>query len=177
MRTPRPVTLLSAAVLAAGAALAAAAPAQAENPIVRLVNVQNGRCLQPVGGSTLAGAAIVQQACDGSPAQQWTVTPVSSTRVHLVDRGTGLCLDARGKAVDGTPVQQWPCNGISNESWEPEDVPTDSFPRLFSRVSGTRSHCLDIPGDEDRVPGLAMQLYRCNSTEAQLWWLPSTEGN
>jgi len=166
MRTPRPVTLLGAAVLAAGAALAAAAPAQAENPIVRLVSVQNGRCLQPVGGSTLAGAAIVQQACDGSPAQQWTVTPVSSTRVHLVDRGTGLCLDARGKAVDGTPVQQWPCNGISNENWG-FGLANDL---LVSAVSNTFSHCVATPGNVD---GLPMELRFCDGDAAQLWTRPA----
>jgi hypothetical protein len=42
---------------------------------------------------------------------------------------------------------------------------------LFSRVSGTSSYCLDIPGGQ-QVAGLAMQIYRCNGTEAQQWWIP-----
>jgi hypothetical protein len=73
--------------------------------------------------------------------------------------------------VNGTPVQQWTCNSISNENWEPGEDLGDDIPPLFSRVSGTSSYCLDIPGGQ-QVAGLAMQIYRCNGTEAQQWWIP-----
>src|SRR5579872_1867734 len=89
----------------------------AEDAIVKLVSAQNGKCLQPVNGSHNQGDAIVQQPCDGSAAQQWTVHLVSGTKVHLINRAIGLCLDARGKAVNGTPIQQWTCNTITNENW------------------------------------------------------------
>ena len=158
MRNHRLVTLLSAAAIATAAGLAVASPAQAEDQIVKLVSVENGKCLQPINGSPNQGDAIVQQPCNGSVAQQWTVTFVSSTKVHLVNRSSHLCLDARGKATNGTPIQQWTCNSISNENWN--FGITNNL--LSSGVSNTFSHCVATPGNQD---GLAM---RCGSATATL---------
>jgi Ricin-type beta-trefoil lectin domain len=166
MLVRRPVTLLCAAAVAAGTGLLAAAPAHAEDEIVRLVSVQNRKCLQPVNGSLAAGDAIVQEACNGSRGQQWTVHLVSSTKVHLVNRSSNLCLDARGKAVNGTPIQQWPCNWISNENWS--FGITNNL--LSSGISNTFSHCVATPGNVD---GLPMELRFCNGDGAQLWNRPA----
>ena len=171
MRNHRLVTVLAAAALTAASGLAIASPAHAEDAIVKLVSVESGKCLQPVNGSLIQGEAIVQETCNGSVAQQWTVTSVSSTKVHLVNRSSRLCLDARGGATNGTPIQQWTCNSISNEDWQPGPEGSDDIPPLMSRVSGTSSYCLDIPGGQ-ATAGLAMQIYRCNGTLAQQWWLP-----
>ena len=59
MRDQRFITLLFAAAL--GASLMAALTAQAEDPIVKLVNSQSGKCLQPINGSSAQGVAIVQE--------------------------------------------------------------------------------------------------------------------
>jgi hypothetical protein len=93
---------------------------------------------------------------------------VSGNIFHYVNGLSGLCLDARGRAVNGTPIQQWTCNRISNENWEPGEDIDDTIPPLISRVSSTRSYCLDVPGGQ-KVAGLAMQIYRCNGTLAQAW--------
>ena len=47
-----------------------------------------------------------------------------------------------------------------------DDLP--NFVYLRSRVAGTSSHCLDVPGDANTTD-LAMQIYVCNNTEAQYW--------
>ncbi len=91
---------------------------------------------------------------------------VSSTTVHLVNRSSHLCLDARGGATNGTPVQQWPCNGISNEKWT--FGITNNL--LGSAVSGTFSHCIATPGAQD---GLPMELRFCNGDAAQVWNRPN----
>jgi Ricin-type beta-trefoil lectin domain len=128
-------------------------------------------CLQPVNESTAQGAAIVQKPCNKSAAQQWTSVPVSGNVYHYVNSLSGLCLDARGRAANHTPVQQWTCNKISNENWESPEADSDTIPPLFSRVSGTRSHCLDVPGGQNTA-GLAIQIYICNGTLAQIWFVP-----
>jgi hypothetical protein len=163
MRNHRLATLLCAAT---AVALTAAAPAKAEDQIVKLVSVQNGKCLQPVNGSAEQGVAIVQEPCNGSAAQQWSVHLVSSTKVHLANRSSGLCLDARGKAVNGTPIQQWPCNWISNENWS--FGITNNL--LSSGISNTFSHCVATPGAHD---GLAMELRSCDGNSAQQWSRPA----
>jgi hypothetical protein len=148
-----------------------ATPAAAGCEACQIFSFLSNQCLQPLNGSTGQGAAIVQVPCNGSLAQQWTRVQVSGNSSHYVNSLSGLCLDARGGAVNHTPVQQWTCNRISNENWEQGDDSDDTIPPLIARVSGTRSHCLDIPGGQ-RITGLAMQIYRCNGTEAQAWWAP-----
>ncbi len=163
MKNRRTVMSLFVAVSVFG--LAAASPAQAEDQIVKLVSVENGKCLQPINGSPNQGDAIVQQPCNGSVAQQWTVKLVSSTKLHLVNRASNLCLDGRGKAVDGTPIQQWPCNTITNENWSYGI--TNNL--LSSGISNTFSHCVATPGNQAALP---MELRFCDGNPAQLWSRP-----
>jgi hypothetical protein len=159
---------LAAAVASVPATASLAAAASTPGDIY---NFLSNQCLQPVNGSTIQGAAIVQEPCNGGAAQQWVDVTVSYNIFHYQNVLSGLCLDARGGAVNHTPVQQWTCNSISNENWQPGEDGDDDIPPLMSRVSGTSSYCLDIPGGQQTV-GLAMQIYRCNGTEAQQWWLP-----
>jgi hypothetical protein len=158
-------TLLFASAMAATTGLAVA-PAQADDPIVKLVSAQNNKCLQPVNESTNQGDAIVLMTCSGRAAQQWTVQLVSSTAVHLRNRASNLCLDARGGATNGTPIQQWTCNWISNEKWG--FGITNNL--LGSFVAGTASYCIATPGNDD---GLPMELRFCDGDESQLWNRPN----
>ena len=128
-------------------------------------------CLQPINESTTQGAAIVQQPCNSRPAQQWTAVQVGNNTFHYKNQLSGFCLDARGPAANRTPVQQWTCNKISNENWEPGPDMDDEIPPLYSRVSGTNSYCLDVPGGQ-QTHGLAIQIYRCNGTLSQDWYVP-----
>jgi Ricin-type beta-trefoil lectin domain len=132
-------------------------------------NSHTNMCLQPADGSTVQGAAIVQEPCQGSNvAQEWLYVQVSGA-FHFQNAFSGLCLDARGGADNRTPVQQWTCDQISNENWQP---PTNSkgasIGPVISRVSGSDSYCLDIPGGQ-QTAGFAMQIYRCNGTVSQSW--------
>jgi hypothetical protein len=143
-----------------------AKPAAAIQP-VRIYNSHTNMCLQPLNGSAVLGVAIVQTPCNLSGIQEWLYISVGGGSFHYQNAVTGLCLDARGGATNGTPIQQWTCDQISNENWESEvgnDTP------LISRVSGSNSYCLDIPGGQ-QTPELAMQIYKCNGTVSQLWQL------
>jgi hypothetical protein len=166
MQNQRLVMLSFVGAMATACALTLASPARAEDPIVRLVSASNRMCLQPIKDSRSQGDAIVQMPCNGSAAQQWSVHSVSSTKVHLVNRASHLCLDARGKAVNGTPIQQWTCNSISNENW--------SFGisnnLLSSGISNTFSHCIATPGFQ---AGLPMELRFCDGDNTQLWNRPN----
>jgi len=159
-------------VAAAVIGLAGAPPARADDTFLPIQNFGNYKCLQPENGSLELGAAIVQEPCDSNnPAQLWQAIPLGGDgfSFHYMNQASQLCLDARGGASNGTPIQQWTCNWISNEKWQPGS----SFPgvahSLTSQVSGTSSHCLDVPGAQER-DHLAMQLYSCNLTVAQVWW-------
>jgi hypothetical protein len=153
------------------AAIGASASSMTQNSPFTIQNFGSNNCLQPINESIAQGAAIVQMPCNNRPAQNWRAVSIGGNIYHFINSISGLCLDARGKAANHTPVQQWTCNKISNENWESPDVGTDDIPPLISRVSGTRSYCLDVPGGQ-KTAGLAMQIYRCNGTVAQLWFTP-----
>lgn len=152
------MTVFVAASLIAAALLAKPAAA---SPPVFFYNSHTNMCLQPVGGSTTQGVAIVQEPCNGGNiAQEWVYVYVSGG-FHFENALSCLCLDARGGAANRTPVQQWTCNGISNETWQPPTSPTGaSIGPVISRVSGSSSYCLDIPG------GSSLLGSPCRSTSA-----------
>ncbi len=153
--------------LAVATALVSPILARAEDEIVKLVSAANGKCLQPINGSHNQGDPVVQETCDGSLAQQWVVHSADYYSVHLINRASGLCLDARGKAVNGTPIQQWPCNRISNEKWGFGITNNE----LGSGVSNDPwSHCIAVPGNQD---GLPMELRFCDGDISQIWLRPN----
>lgn len=158
MQHPRRVRLLLAAVIAAGSLLTVTSAGQAAvYGVYQLESHESGKCLQPV--STAQGAAIVQEPCNGSLAQQWTQETSSSSNNAdwYVNRASGLCLDARGGAADGTPIEQWTCDWISNENWSDSVGNTDSNFNLVSEVSsGAGRDSISTPGT---ASGDAMVLY------------------
>ncbi len=156
------------------AVASSAKPAAANQPVI-FFNGHTDMCLQALNESTDQGAAIVQEPCTiptpPTEAQEWLYVPNGSAGFHFENALSGLCLDARGKAEDGTPVQQWTCDQISNEKWDPPTNPQgQSVGPVHSRVSGSDSFCLDIPGGQ-QTHGLGMQIYRCNGTVSQVWEL------
>jgi ricin-type beta-trefoil lectin protein len=159
-------TPLFAAAITIAAGLAAAPAAQAEDPIVKLVSAQNGKCLQPINGSSNAGDAVVQETCNGSDAQQWTSKPAHH-QMNLVNRSSNLCLDARGGPTDGTPIEQWPCKegkGMSNQFWSYGNYPSNL---LSSGVEPNPwGYCIATPGDQD---GLPMELRACGNDPSLFW--------
>jgi hypothetical protein len=167
--------LILASATSVGLGVAVDLPASAAGPIVIIRNTGNGECLQPTGGPADIGTPVVQEPCDGSAAQNWSLVPLSDGSEQFVNQATGDCLDARGGATNGTPVQQWTCNTISNEKWA-SGAFVPGITQVVSRVSGTTSHCLDDPGQSTQ-PGTAMQIFACNTTTAQVWYVgPASAG-
>lgn len=164
-------------LVAVGLSAALAAAFQVEPPPpppgllapIAIATDLSGNCLQPIDKSMELGAAIVEEKCAGVAENVWIMIDVGNGSFHLMNGLSGLCLDARGGAANKTPVQQWTCNQITNENWEFVGVagaPNKAV--LKSRVSGSSSYCLDVPGGNS-APGTAMQIYTCNNTTSQIW--------
>jgi hypothetical protein len=168
----------AAAMIAASLTLAAPASADTSGPVQ---NVGNGLCFQPAGNATTSGTDIVQEPCDftigtRNLSQEWDYicTNSSCNTVHVVNRASQLCLRARGNGpANGLEIMLWPCNSITDLNWDFGANPGSVSPNfvLRSRISGSTSHCLDVPGAQGTV-GLALQLYQCDGTVAQLWRAP-----
>lgn len=160
---------------------------RAQDQVVQIVNIQSGKCLQPAKGSSANGAAIVQEACNGSAAQFWTMHYQSSgstltlnlrTWYQVINQSSHQCLDARGGAVNGTPIQQWPCSGISNEKWGAANCTSatgSSTCSLASEIYNSKvkqdrpyTECLASPGNGD---GVSMVLMACDGMPSPQWKL------
>jgi hypothetical protein len=183
MRRFRILTVLAAVAILAGS-LTFASPAMADT-FGPVHNYGDGLCLQPAGNAAASGTLIVQEPCDlnpntltsNNPFQQWSVSCLNSgcSVFHYVNVGSGLCLRARGLTgpANGEQIMLWPCNQITDLNWAQHSVDIPNRADLLgftmeSRISGSTGYCLDVPGASGAI-GLALQLYRCNGTVAQLW--------
>jgi len=191
---------VTAAVLMAGSAalLATATGASAQTPPVKAIvpfagslhPIMNaghlpgdpaapaGECLQPL--TTDFRAPIVQRPCNGSSAQLWAVelTPSGGTHYRFLNTdGWCMSVDSVG---NGVPVLQDECavsggTTVSNAEWNSTAtiVANQSIVvSLHTRIGFVNSaHCLDEPG---ALAGNSnMQLFACNSTNAQRWLVNS----
>jgi len=159
--------LFSVAIAMAG--FAVASPAQAQNLVVSIMNASTGQCLAPRHHNPFEpGDEIVQQPCNGSTAQQWTIVsgPFGSSKSlnHLINGLSHFCLDARGGAINGTNIEQWPCNQISNENWS-FGTADNGNNLLVSRVSGTSTHCI-----VSAFNGV-LQLRACDGSDPNQQWI------
>jgi glucosylceramidase len=183
MRRYRLAALLPAVVaaLAASMALAVASPAHADD-FGPIQNYGNGLCMGPQGNSSDQGTLIVQEPCDQYTTgqrnlwQEWYAVCINSScsAFHWVNRGSQLCLRARGLGgpANGEQIMLWTCNGITDLNWVYGSDPVSGTFILESRISGSTGYCLDVPGASWQQ-GLALQLYQCNQTVAQIWQAPT----
>ena len=69
-------------------------------------------------------------------------------------------------AGDGSLIQLWTYGGGSNEQWMPVALGSNQY--KFVGVGSGR--CLDVPG-ASTANGVQLQIYDCNGTEAQSFYL------
>lgn len=135
-------------------------------------NVGSNMCLEPEGQSTAEFARIVQQPCVTTGlegfAQGWESIRVGTNHFRFKNQLSGFCFDAFDGAFNGARLLQGTCVPISNEEFNTgRSLP--AVTKIESRVHFTDTgYCVDVPGNQ-AVPGLAMQIYRCNGTPAQVW--------
>ncbi|MFD4636281.1 RICIN domain-containing protein [Lentzea sp. NPDC058436] len=162
----RIVTTALASTAAIAGLLGTAAPASAANHFdVTVRSAVSGKCLAPQGESFEDGVPIVQTSCTGSAFQRWDFLDRGDHVFQIRNAVTLKCMDAFGSNADGVPIVQWPCAGTSNQRFQASRNLPD-FVTLRSRVAGTRTHCIDVPGGRSDE-GLAVQLWTCNGTAAQ----------
>ena len=160
----------SALTLAAAMAgsVGMATPALADDHFdVTVRSSVSGKCLAPQGNSSADGVPIVQVTCNGNAFQRWDFVDHDNSVFQIRNAVTLKCMDAFGSNTNGTPVVQWPCAGTSNQRFQANRSLPD-FVTLKSRVAGTKTHCLDVPGGRSDE-GLALQIWTCNGSAAQAY--------
>jgi chitinase len=118
-----------------------------------------GKCVDVAGASSANGTAVQLYDCNGTNAQQWTVSADGTLRA------LGKCMDvtAAGTA-NGTQVQLYDCNGTGAQQWQHQ-----SNGELVNPASGK---CLDATGPSS-ANGTRLQIWTCYDSANQQWNLPS----
>ena len=109
--------------------------AQAQLPD-RVTSVASDKVLDVAGGSTLAGAGILQWSWHGAANQQWRVVAVADDAYEILSVRSGMAVDvAGGSTADGAGIVQWPRHGGRNQQWRVEPL-EDGTVRVVSVISG-----------------------------------------
>jgi hypothetical protein len=129
-------------------------PVTYTGPIVGL----DGKCLDANGGSSANGTKVQLWTCDGSPAQQWTLS-----NGQILGPG-GACLDVTGNtSTSGTPVELWGCWGGPNQQW--------SYDATTREITGIGGKCLDVTGGNS-ADGTQVIIWDCWDGPNQQWTMP-----
>ena len=122
---------------------------------------QPGQCLDVRGGVNANRTPVQVFQCNGTPAQEFSLTHVDSRRFTL--RAMGRCLDVRGGVFsDHTPLQIFDCNGTISQlfhlesSWGPTSLCTEN------------GYCVDRPNN-NTANGTTVQIFHRNDSAAQTW--------
>ncbi|MFI5910005.1 polysaccharide lyase family 7 protein [Dactylosporangium sp. NPDC051541] len=116
-----------------------------------------GKCVDVAAASSANGAAIQLYDCNGTSAQQWTLSGAA-----LVNAGSGKCLDvAAAGTANGAQIQLYDCNGSGAQQW------TLSGSALVNTGSGK---CLDATG-QSSANGTRLQIWSCTGSANQQWTL------
>ncbi|BCB76074.1 hypothetical protein GCM10022251_56500 [Phytohabitans flavus] len=115
------------------------------------------KCVDVAAASSANGTAIQLYTCNGTTAQQWTVS--GSTL-----RALGKCMDvAAAGTANGTLVQLYDCNGTGSQVWQAQSNLTLRNPQS--------NKCLDATGNSS-ADGTRLQIWDCFGGANQQWRLP-----
>jgi Ricin-type beta-trefoil lectin domain len=156
--SPRTVVVVTTAALGVtlGVAGITAALAATSGPVTGF----GGKCVDVAGANPANGTQVQLYTCNGTAAQQWTLT--GSTLQAL-----GKCLDVAGAGTaNGTRVQLYDCNATNAQNW------TASNGQLVNTGSGK---CLDATGVSS-ADGTPLQIWDCTGGANQQWTLPGGGG-
>lgn len=162
---------LAGSVLAATPAPAATAAAPAPRAAAALptgwatvVNSGSGKCLDARSAATVNGTAVQQYTCNGSTAQQWSLTATSGGFVRINNRNDpGQAVDVSDvSTADNAAVHLWTYGGGANQQWQPVDEGGGAY-HFVNRNSGK---CLDVPA-ASTADSTQLVQYTCNNSAAQ----------
>ncbi|MEU0278606.1 RICIN domain-containing protein [Streptomyces sp. NPDC006195] len=145
---------------AAGTTAAAALP----TGWATISNKGNGKCVDARAAATGNGTAVQQYACNGSLAQNWSLTATGAGYVRAGNRNADSQVwDVTDvSAADAATIQLWTYSGGNNQQWQPVEEADGAY-HFVNRNSGK---CLDVPS-ASTADSVQLQQYTCNGSAAQ----------
>jgi Glycosyl hydrolase family 59/Ricin-type beta-trefoil lectin domain-like/Concanavalin A-like lectin/glucanases superfamily len=134
----------------------------------QLLNRNSGQALAVAGGSTSAGALIVQSPATVSTGQQWQLTSTNG-QVTLTNAASGLALDVPGASkTQGVQLDQATNSGGANQHWTVGST-ADGYYTLANVNSGMLA---DVTGNST-ASGAQVIQWPANGGTNQEWQLVS----
>jgi hypothetical protein len=89
-----------------------------KNAFYKILNKNSGKAVDVSGGSTSAGANVIQWNDTGAQNQHWRWVPVGDGSYEIVNQTSGQLLDVTsGSTADGATVVQQPDNNGASQHW------------------------------------------------------------
>lgn len=124
------------------------------------------------GGSTTAGAAIIQWPAAGSANERWAAHATTGGAFTLVAQNSGLCLDVTGGSTsNGAALVQSTCNTALEEQWKLGS----SLSGAYQLVSNLSARCIDVPGSS-AAQGTHLDQWTCVAGSLNEFWKPQIVG-
>ncbi len=135
--------------------------------LFEIVNSRTGKVLDIANGSSADGAAIQQNALNGTLQQQWQITSIAADRYAITNALTGKVLDVTGASIsNGAVIQQWDYLGDGNQQWQL--TPVDDVHYKIVNVSSGKA--LDVTGGS-ALNGAPIQQWDYVGDAQQMWVL------
>jgi Ricin-type beta-trefoil lectin domain-like len=161
-RTTRFLRMATSSAAALALAAPVAANAQSLGSVAIATNIsQYSLVLDVSGGSTSAGANVIQWYGHGGANQRWNFVELPNGNERIVNQKSGMCLTTSG--VAGQQLYQWYCNGDARQEWQGtlSNVFADNFFSLGSFLvnpaSGLR---VDISGASAQAGAAVVGWYQ-----------------
>jgi hypothetical protein len=154
----------SVAMLAGGVLASPAAAAGSFSTHVSPTNTF-ALLLDVSGGSTSAGAPVIDWWADGGANQNWTFEPVGGNNTYeIINQNSSQCLTTDG--VAGDQVFQLPCSGGATQLWNTQINPSNGAFAGSSIKSVYSGLYLDVNSDSP-WPGASIDTWYWNGGSNQ----------
>lgn len=143
----------------------ASIPFPAKNAFYKVLNKNSGKAIDVSGGSTSAGANIIQWNDTGAQNQRWRWVPVGDGSYEIVNQNSGQLLDVTGgSTADGATIIQWPDTDGANQHWTLV-AGTNGYYKIENVKSGK---VLAVSGSSTTAGAQLVQTTDTNA-DSQLW--------
>ena len=125
--------------------------------------ISSDLCIDDSGNGTTNGNKIQIYTCNGSAAQQWTITPDPTNGLNNTVIDHKCMTVSGGGTANNTPIILSDCTGAVSQEWH-----LDSLGELWNPHSG---RCLADPASST-TPGTQLIIYDCDYNKDQNWHVP-----
>lgn len=143
----------------------ASIPFPVTNALYKVLNKNSGKAIDVSGGSTSAGANIIQWNDTGSQNQHWRWAAVGDGSYEIVNQNSGQLLDvANASTADNATVVQWTDDNGANQHWT-----LTAAGNGYYKIKNVKSGKLLAVSGSSTTAGAQLVQTTDTNADSQLW--------